>query len=240
MCGVSNTVMSLNGVSNTVFPNTLNGLDSLDVTNITIDGQSLASLFVPYTSALSNVDLNAKSLTGVNSISASAVTASGLVQGQNVTATALTTTNTLKVNSVPAGTTAKYLATNATGEVIEADITTKYLPYTNATSHVNLNGKNLSNVLTYSGTNVQVTSTETTSLLATGTTQVNTLRITNVQVGTQHQLLAVDSSGNVINGTIPVPTTIDVTVIPSSTLLPRPCQGVSPTNIIFSTAAGII
>jgi hypothetical protein len=208
--------MSLNGVSNTVFPNTLNGLDSLDVTNITIDGQSLASLFVPYTGAQSNVDLNAKSLTGVNSISASAVTASGLVQGQNVTATALTTTDTIRINTVPAGTTAKYLATNATGDVIEADITTKYVPYTGATSHVNLNAKNLSNVLTYSGTNVQVTSTETTSLLATGTTQVNTLRITNVQVGTQHQLLAVDSSGNVINGTIPVPTTIDVTVIPSS------------------------
>jgi hypothetical protein len=223
--------MSLNGVSNTVFPNTLNGLDSLDVTNITIDGQSLASLFVPYTGAQSNVDLNAKSLTGVNSISASAVTASGLVQGQNVTATALTTTNTIRINSVPAGTTAKYLATNATGDVIEADITTKYVPYTGATSHVNLNAKNLSNVLTYSGTNVQVSSTETTSLLATGTTQVNTLRITNVQVGTQQQLLAVDSVGNVINGTIPVPTTIDVTVIPSpSTYYPIWVNGTSGGN----------
>lgn len=231
MCGVSNTVMSLNGVSNTVFPNTLNGLDSLDVTNITIDGQSLASLFVTYTGAQSNVDLNAKSLTGVNSISASAVTASGLVQGQNVTATALTTTDTIRINTVPAGTTAKYLATNATGDVIEADITTKYVPYAGSISHVNLNAKNLSNVLTYSGTNVQVTSTETTSLLATGTTQVNTLRITNVQVGTQHQLLAVDSVGNVINGTIPVPTTIDVTVIPSpSTYYPIWVNGTSGGN----------
>ena len=217
MYAVSNTVMSLNGVSNTVFPNTLNGLDSLDVTNITIDGQSLASLFVPYTAAQSNVDLNAKSLTGVNSLSASAVTASGLVQGQNVTATALTTTNTIRINSVPAGTTAKYLATNATGDVIEADITTKYLPYTGATSHVNLNAKNLSNVLTYSGTNVQVTSTETTSLLATGTTQLNTLRITGVGIGTQTQLLAVDATGNVINGTVSVPTTFDVTVITTPT-----------------------
>jgi hypothetical protein len=231
MCGVSNTVMSLNGVSNTVFPNTLNGLDSLDVTNITIDGQSLASLFVTYTGAQSNVDLNAKSLTGVNSISASAVTASGLVQGQNVTATALTTTDTIRINTVPAGTTAKYLATNATGDVIEADITTKYVPYAGSISHVNLNAKNLSNVLTYSGTNVQVTSTETTSLLATGTTQVNTLRITNVQVGTQQQLLAVDSVGNVINGTIPVPTTIDVTVIPSpSTYYPIWVNGTSGGN----------
>lgn len=201
MYAVSNTVMSLNGVSNTVFPNTLNGLDSLDVTNITIDGQSLASLFVPYTGAQSNVDLNAKSLTGVNSISASAVTASGLVQGQNVTATALTTTDTIRINTVPAGTTAKYLATNATGDVIEADITTKYVPYTGATSHVNLNAKNLSNVLTYSGTNVQVTSTETTSLLATGTTQLYTLRITSVPAGTQTSILAIDSSGNVIQGT---------------------------------------
>ena len=217
MYAVSNTVMSLNGVSNTVFPNTLNGLDSLDVTNITIDGQSLASLFVPYTGAQSNVDLNAKSLTGVNSISASAVTSSGLVQGANVTATALTTTDTLKINTVSAGTTAKYLATNAAGNVIEADITTKYVPYTGATAHVNLNAKNLSNVLTYSGTNVQVTSTETTSLLATGTTQLNTLRITNVGIGTQTQLLAVDATGNVINGTVSVPTTFDVTVITTPT-----------------------
>ena len=193
--------MSLNGVSSTVFPNTLNGLDSLDLTSLTINGQQLATLFVPYTGALSNVDLNAKSLTGVNGITCAAVTASGLVQSQNVTATALTTTNTLKVNSVPAGTTAKYLATNATGEVIEANITTVYVPYTGATSHVNLNAKNLSNVLTYSGTNVQVTSTETTSLLATGTTQLYTLRITSVPAGTQTSILAIDSSGNVIQGT---------------------------------------
>ena len=201
--------MSLNGVSNTVFPNTLNGLDSLNVTNITIDGQTLSSLFVPYTGAQSNVDLNNKSLTGINGLTTGSATASGLVQGANVTATALTTTDTLKINTVSAGTTAKYLATNAAGNVIEADITTKYVPYTGATAHVNLNAKNLSNVLTYSGTNVQVTSTETTSLLATGTTQLNTLRITNVGIGTQTQLLAVDATGNVINGTVSVPTTFD-------------------------------
>lgn len=192
--------MSINNIANTVFPNTLSGLDSINVTDITINGVDVTTLFVPYTGANANVDLNNKNLSGVNNVGTSSVIATGLI-----------TTDTLKINSVPAGTTAKYLATNATGNIVEADITTKYVPYTGATSHVNLNAKNLSNVLTYSGTNVQVTSTETTSLLATGTTQLNTLRITDVQSGTQHQLLAVDSAGNVINGTAPVPTTINVT-----------------------------
>jgi hypothetical protein len=166
----------------------------------------------------------------VNGITCAAVTASGLVQSQNVTATALTTTNTLKVNSVPAGTTAKYLATNATGEVIEADITTKYVPYTGATSHVNLNAKNLSNVLTYSGTNVQVTSTETTSLLATGTTQLYTLRITSVPAGTQTSILAVDSAGNVIQGTAPPSSQLNLTAAVSATVYYFP--------FIPSTSAG--
>ena len=222
--------MSLNGVSNTVFPNTLNGLDSLDLSSITINGQQLAALFVPYTGAQSNVDLNSKSLVGVNGITCAAVTTSGLVQSQNVTATALTTTNTLKINSVPAGTTAKYLATNATGEVIEADITTVYVPYTGATSHVNLNAKNLSNVLTYSGTNVQVTSTETTSLLATGTTQLYTLRITSIPAGTQTSILAVDSAGNVIVGTAPPSSQLNLTAAVSATVYYFP--------FIPSTSAG--
>jgi hypothetical protein len=192
--------MSLNGVSSTVFPNTLNGLDSLDLTSITINGQQLASLFVPYTGALSNVDLNNKSLVGVNGLTTGSVTSSGLVQSQNVTATALTTTNTLKVNSVPAGTTAKYLATNATGEVIEADITTKYVPYTGATAHVNLNAKNLSNVAT---------------LGVNGLATVESLKIQVVGSGTQVSLLAYDGFGNVIQGSIPVQTVFNITAQPA-------------------------
>lgn len=114
--------MSLNELSNSVFPNTLNGLDSLNVTDITINGETLNSLFVPYTGAVSNTDLNNKSLTGVNTLSATSVTASGLVQGLNVTATGLTTTNTLKINSVPAGTVVKALAVDASGNVIEGSL----------------------------------------------------------------------------------------------------------------------
>lgn len=114
--------MSLNELSNSVFPNTLNGLDSLNVTDITINGQTLNSLFVPYANAVSDTDLNNKSLTGVNTLSATSVIASGLVQGLNVTATGLTTTNTLKINSVPAGTVAKVLAVDASGNVIEGSL----------------------------------------------------------------------------------------------------------------------
>jgi hypothetical protein len=209
--------MSINNIANTVFPNTLSGLESLNVTNITINGFDVTTLFVPYTLANTNVDLNNKNLASVNNVGTTTLTATGLVQGGALTTTGLTTTNTLKVNSVPAGTTSKYLATDVAGNVIEANITTTYVPYTNATSHVNLNAKNISNVLTYSGTNVQVTSTETTSLLATGTTQLNTLRITNVQSGTQITLLAVDSAGNVINGTAPLPTAINVTATTGAT-----------------------
>jgi len=193
--------MSLNGVSNTVFPNTLNGLDSLNVTNITIDGQTLASLFVPYTGALSNVDLNNKSLTGINGLTAGAVTSSGLIQGGNLTATSLTTTNTLKINSVPAGTAVKNLATDASGNVIEIDLTSKYVPYTGATANVNLNARNLSNVNTL-GVNSLAT--------------VESLRIQVVPSGTQVTLLAYDASGNVIQGTVPLQSLFNITATSAS------------------------
>jgi hypothetical protein len=246
--------MSINNIANTVFPNTLSGLDSINVTDITINGVDVTTLFVPYTGANANVDLNNKNLSAVNNVGTTTVVASGSVQGGALTTTGLTTTNTLKVNSVPAGTTSKYLATNATGEVIEADITTKYVPYTNATSHVNLNAKNLSNVLTYSGTNVQVTSTETTSLLATGTTQLNTLRVTSVPSGTQTNLLAVDVTGNVIVGTAPQPTQLLTTrTATSQTYYPTfvstnttgdksyfvPYPSTAGYNITYTTAAGV-
>lgn len=182
-------------VSNT--PLSLDGLINGDFSNIIIDGVPFdPKNVVPYTGATKSVNLNNKQLTNVSLIDA----------------------NTIKINTVPAGTTSKYLATDSTGNVIEADITTKYVPYTGATSHVNLNAKNLSNVLTYSGTNVQVTSTETTSLLATGTTQVNTLRITSVPAGTQTNFLAVDSAGNVIVGTVPSTSQLNLTAAISSTV----------------------
>lgn len=199
--------MSINNIANTSFPNTLSGLTDLNVTDITINGVDVTTLFVPYTGANANVDLNNKNLSAVNNVGTSSVIATGLI-----------TTNTLKIDSVPAGTTAKYLAINATGNVVEADITTKYVPYTGATANVNLNAKNLSGVVTYSGTNVQVTSTETTSLLATGLAQLGTLRISSVPAGTQTSLLAIDSAGNVIQGTSTPPTQLLTTRTSTSTI----------------------
>jgi hypothetical protein len=212
--------MSINNIANTVFPNTLSGLDSINVTDITINGVDVTTLFVPYTGANANVDLNNKNLSAVNNVGTSSVVATGL-----------TTTNTLKIDSVPAGTTSKYLAVNATGNVIEADITTKYVPYTGASAHVNLNAKNLSNVLTYSGTNLQVTSTETTSLLATGLAQLGTLRISSVPAGTQTNLIAVDSVGNVIIGTAPASTQLNLSPTVAPTLYYFP--------FITSSSAGV-
>ena len=212
--------MSINNIANSVFPNTLSGLDSINVTDITINGVDVTTLFVPYTGATKNVDLNNKNLSAVNNVGTSSVVATGL-----------TTTNTLKIDSVPAGTTSKYLAVNATGNVVEADITTKYVPYTGASAHVNLNAKNLSNVLTYSGTNVQVTSTETTSLLATGLAQLGSLRISSVPAGTQTNLIAVDSAGNVIIGTAPASTQLNLSPTVAPTLYYFP--------FITSSSAGV-
>ena len=210
--------MSINNIANTVFPNTLSGLDSINVTDITINGLDITSLFVPYTGSNTNVDLNNKNLSAVNNVGTTTLIATGAIQGGSLTTTGLTTTNTLKVNSVPAGTTSKYLATDSTGNVIEANITTTYIPYTNATANVNLNAKNLSNVLTYSGTNLQVTSTETTSLLATGLAQLGTLRISSVPAGTQTNLLAVNATGDVIIGTAPASSQLNLSPTTSPTL----------------------
>jgi len=210
--------MSINNIANTVFPNTLSGLDSINVTDITINGVDVTTLFVPYTGANANVDLNNKNLSSVNNVGTTTVVATGAIQGGALTTTGVTTTNTLKVNSVPAGTTSKYLATDSTGNVIEANITTTYIPYTNATANVNLNAKNLSNVLTYSGTNLQVTSTETTSLLATGLAQLGTLRISSVPAGTQTNLLAVNATGDVIIGTAPPSSQLNLSPTTSPTL----------------------
>jgi hypothetical protein len=112
--------MSIDNISNSVFPNTLSGLENLNVTNITINGVDVTSLFVPYSGANTNIDLNNKNLTGINGLTSTTITATGLVQGGNVTSTGLTTTNTLKVNSVSTGTQLYTLAVDSAGNVIRA------------------------------------------------------------------------------------------------------------------------
>jgi hypothetical protein len=199
--------MSLNGVTNTVFPNTLNGLDSLNVTNITIDGQTLASLFVPYTGALSNVDLNNKSLTGINGLTAGAVTSSGLIQGGNLTATSLTTTNTLKINSVPSGTQVTLLAYDASGNVIQGTVPLQSLFDITATSaSVNLFPAWLSS--TSGGSQPIYADSSSDAILYNSGTKILTIRnlkLSSVPAGTQTKLLAVDAAGNVIEGTVTIP-----------------------------------
>ena len=215
MCGVSNTVMSLNGVSSTVFPNTLNGLDSLDLTSLTINGQQLAALFVPYTGAQSNVDLNSKSLVGVNGITCAAVTASGLVQSQNVTATALTTTDTLRIINLQIGTQHQLLAVDSSGNVINgtAPVPTvvTVIATTGATTYYPsfLTNTTGGTQTIYSDNTFQTLSYET----GTRTLSTYQLKVLNVPAGTQTSLLAVDSAGNVIQGTAPAPTQLLTTAI---------------------------
>ena len=107
--------MSMNGISNTFIPNTLSGLESLNATNITINGVDISTLYVPFVNSPYDVDLADKNLT-----------TSGRVQ-----------TTVLKLPSMTYSTT-KVLRVNATKEVESVDLVSTFLPYSGATSDLNM------------------------------------------------------------------------------------------------------
>jgi len=76
---------------------------------------------------------------------------------------------------------------------------TALVPYTGATKSINLNNKQLTNA----------------SLIST-----NALKILTVPVGTQTYILAIDSAGNVIRGTIITPTQLNLTSLNPAVVIP--------------------
>jgi hypothetical protein len=105
----------MNGISNTFIPNTLSGLESLNATNITINGVDISTLYVPFVNSPYNVDLSDKNLT-----------TSGRVQ-----------TTVLKLPSMTYSTT-KVLRVNSDKEVESVDLVSTFLPYSGATSDLDM------------------------------------------------------------------------------------------------------
>ena len=171
--------MSINNIANSVFPNTLSGLDSLNVTNITINGVDVSSLYVPFTNAPSNVDLNNKNFTGVNNVGTTTLIASGLIQGGNISTSGLTTTNTLKISSVPAGTVSSNLAIDSSGNVIQGSSVASQVNLALITSGIN--GNYYPPLLRYDVSGNQVLYVDTqygTFYYNTGTQTFNAINIT--------------------------------------------------------------
>lgn len=238
--------MSINNIANTVFPNTLSGLESLNVTNITINGFDVTTLFVPYTGANTNVDLNNKNLSSVNNVGTTTltatglvqggnltttgnVTASGLIQGGNITTTGRTTTDTLTINTLTVGGAGlKTLAANAVGDVVEQNLSLTYVPYSGATSAVNLSSQNLTSVNNLSAN----------AITSSGLTSTQNLRVSNVPAGTPVYNLAVNAGGDVIQG--PSTTTTVTTFSGGSTgLTPSvPTSGVVALGGVLNVASG--
>ena len=66
--------MSINGQASTVFANTISGLDTLNVSNITVNGVDLTATYVPYQNANSDVNLGIRNLTGTSIIATTSMT----------------------------------------------------------------------------------------------------------------------------------------------------------------------
>ena len=233
--------MSINNIANSVFPNTLSGLETLNVTDITINGIDVTSLFVPYTGANTNVDLNNKNLASVANVGTTTVVATGAIQGGALTTTGLTTTNTLKINSLPAGTQVNLLAYDATGNVIQGTVTTPVPSQFNITTTTGLGQYYIPLISTLSGA-TPIYGDQTGTIYYNNNTQK--LTVGNIQLlalgsGTQAGILAYDSAYNVIQGSVPVPTQLLTTAITSGTsyFLPMVNSGSTGNQSYFSTGS---
>ena len=230
--------MSLNNINSNVFPATLSGLDSINLTNITINGQDISTLFVPYTNATANVNLGNKALT-TNQLSVSttlSTDASGNLsvgkyvyydisgnaqQGKSMfadlsgnlylgnTAFSPDPSGNLFLSSFgridPSGnlvlsqlTGNGYLYSDASGNTTIRN-TVKVAPKTDALTYYfpMINGDTSGNYDVFSDGTGLLNYVPSTGILTT-----NKLKIGNVPVGSQTSLLAVDSGGNVIQGTV--------------------------------------
>lgn len=136
----------MNGISNTFIPNTLSGLESINATDITINGQSLSSIFVPFINSPFDVDLADKNLT-----------TSGRVQ-----------TTVLKLPSVTYSTT-KVLRVKADKEVESVDLAPIYVSYTGAVSSLDMGSLHIYTTATPSSGNDVVNKTYTDATFPTFT-----------------------------------------------------------------------
>jgi hypothetical protein len=111
--------------------------------------------------------------------------------------------NALVVNTIDGLTTLYATSIYDNGQVVNP---ASYIPYTGAIFNVDLNNNQLNDV-----NSLQVNSSiAAASLTTTGLITTNTLKINSVPSGTQTSLLAVDSSGNVIQGASSTPTQIQI------------------------------
>lgn len=111
--------------------------------------------------------------------------------------------NALVVNTIDGLTTLYATSIYDNGQVVTPG---SYVPYTGAIFNVDLNNNQLNDV-----NSLQVNSSiAAASLTTTGLITTNTLTINSVPSGTQTSLLAVDSSGNVIQGASSTPTQIQI------------------------------
>ena len=111
--------------------------------------------------------------------------------------------NALVVNTIDGLTTLYATSIYDNGQAVDPG---SYVPYTGALFNVDLNNNQLNDV-----NSLQVNSSiAAASLTTTGLITTNTLKINSVPSGTQTNLLAVDSSGNVIQGASSPPTQIQI------------------------------
>ena len=132
--------------------------------------------------------------------------------------------NALVVNTIDGLTTLYATSIYDNGQAVDPG---SYVPYTGALFNVDLNNNQLNDV-----NSLQVNSSiAAASLTTTGLITTNTLKINSVPSGTQTSLLAVDSSGNVIQGSSPTQIQINagltngtsyyLTFVPSNTGLAK-------------------
>ena len=132
--------------------------------------------------------------------------------------------NALVVNTIDGLTTLYATSIYDNGQAVDPG---SYVPYTGALFNVDLNNNQLNDV-----NSLQVNSSiAAASLTTTGLITTNTLKINSVPSGTQTNLLAVDSSGNVIQGSSPTQIQINagltngtpyyLTFVPSNTGLAK-------------------
>jgi hypothetical protein len=206
-------------VSNT--PLSLDGLISGDFNTIIIDGVPFdPKNVVPYTGATKSIDLNNKQLTNASLISSNSIT-----------------TNTLKINTIPSGTQSGMLGYDGFGNVIDAIVPAATVFNISTTSGA-ADVYPIFSASTSGGVRPLYTDTTAGTLyynMASKTlfvykAQLNSLQITSVPVGTQTSLLAVDASGNVIQGTVPSNTQLLTTATPATIAMYFPTLVTSQTT----------
>jgi len=105
----------MNGITATYVPITLSGLETIDATNITINGVDISTIYVPFINSPNDVDLGSKNLT-----------TTGRVQ-----------TTVLKLPSLTQSTT-KFLQLDVNKEVISTDLAGTFVTYTASTNNLDM------------------------------------------------------------------------------------------------------